>query len=483
MNALSLEDIRSCLEGMIPSVLATCARDGTPNVTYVSQVHFIDRTHVALSFQFFNKTRENILVNPNAVVYVIDPRTARRYVLSLRYLRTESSGPLFERMKANLAGIASHTGMSGVFRLQGSDVYEVVRIDQLPGSELAPPPARCNLLGALRHVASLLSTATDLRTLLDDVLAVLATDMAITHAMVLLTDAAHDRLFTVASRGYPASGVGSEIPNGQGLIGIAARERTPIRITHGTSEYTYSLALRKSAESDGLAALLETKIPLPGLAKPGSQLAAPMLVGGRTVGVVFVESPEDGRFHWEDEDALVAVASQLGMTIATLQQAAEGGEEPSGACAPPAQATRQAARSAALPRRRQRVRRRRLPDQGRRGGDLLQAGRGLHREGPDRLHEPRAAARPAHPTAGHHGQPGGAPDPAGATARGARQRDAHREDRAWPLPPRGGAAADARRSRLNQAAARSCAGFAPSTRRLPAAPVPGRRRALPTRAP
>jgi len=329
MSAPSLEDIRSCLEGVVPSVLATCARDGTPNVTYVSQVHFVDRQHVALSFQFFNKTRENILTNPNAAVFVLDPRTARRYQLTLRYLRTEASGPLFERMKANLAGIASHTGMSGVFKLQGSDVYEVVRIDHLPSAELAPPPPRCNLLGALRHLSSLLSTATDLRTLLDDVLAVLAADMAITHAMILLTDAAHDRLYTVASLGYETSGVGSEIPLGRGLIGIAARERTPIRITHGTSEYTYSLALRKSAESDGLAELLETKIPLPGLAKPGSQLATPMLVGGRTVGVLFVESPEDGRFHWEDEDALVAVSGQLGMTIATLQQAAEGGEEPS----------------------------------------------------------------------------------------------------------------------------------------------------------
>ena len=327
MSAPSLEDIRGCLEGVIPSVLATCARDGTPNVTYVSQVHFVDRNHVALSFQFFNKTRDNILANPNAAAYVIDPGTARRYTLTLRYLRTEASGPLFERMKANLAGIASHTGMSGVFRLQGADVYEVRQIDHLPSPELAPPAPRCNLLGALRRAASLLSTATDLRTLLDDVLAVLATDMAITHAMVLLTDAAHGRLYTVASHGYSPSGVGSEIPFGQGLIGIAARERTPIRITHGTSEYTYSRALRRSAESDGLAGLLETTIPLPGLAKPGSQLAAPMLVGGHTVGVLFVESQEDGRLHWEDEDAIVAVASQLGMTIATLQQAAEGGDE------------------------------------------------------------------------------------------------------------------------------------------------------------
>ena len=60
-----------------------------------------------------------------------------------------------------------------------------------------------------------------------------------------------------------------------------------------------------------------------------------MLVGGRTVGVLFVESPEDGRFHWEDEDALVAVASQLGMTIATLQQASEGGDEPGSATSRP----------------------------------------------------------------------------------------------------------------------------------------------------
>ena len=138
MRAPSLEGIRSCLEGVIPGVLATCARDGTPNATYVSQVHFVDRDHVALSLQFFNKTRDNILADPNAAAYVIDPGTARRYMLTLRYLRTEASSPLFESMKANLAGIASHTGMSGVFRRQGADEYEVRQIDHLPSPELAP---------------------------------------------------------------------------------------------------------------------------------------------------------------------------------------------------------------------------------------------------------------------------------------------------------------------------------------------------------
>jgi hypothetical protein len=37
------------------------------------------------------------------------PAPWRGYRLLIRYLRTEISGPLFERMKAKLAGIASHT--------------------------------------------------------------------------------------------------------------------------------------------------------------------------------------------------------------------------------------------------------------------------------------------------------------------------------------------------------------------------------------
>ena len=52
--------------------------------------------------------------------------------------------------------------------------------------------------------------------------------------MVLMLDAAAQRLYTVASRGYAASGVGSEIPFGHGVIGVAARKRTPIRISHVT---------------------------------------------------------------------------------------------------------------------------------------------------------------------------------------------------------------------------------------------------------
>ncbi len=345
-----LDSIRACLEGVVPSLVATCGADGVPNLTYVSQVHYVDRRHVALSFQFFNKTRANILANPRATVFVVEPGTAARYVLHVRYLRTEAQGPLFERMKAYLSGIASHSGMAGVFKLQGADVYEVLHIEHQPGPQLPPAPPRCELLEAMRTVGARLAHASDLATVLDDALAVLAAELAIPHSMVLLIDRSRDRLFTVASRGYDVSGVGSEIALGDGVIGVAAREAAPIRIAHATSEYAYSRIIRERAQRAGLTP--DTEIPLPGLASPGSQLAIPLLVSGSTVGVLFVESPAEARFGWEDEDALTIIGAQLATTIALLQLTERSGDAADSESAPASThpSTRSAARSGAAPR-------------------------------------------------------------------------------------------------------------------------------------
>jgi adenylate cyclase len=336
---ISLDAIRECLEGTIPAGIATCSLDGTPNISIVSHVHFVDSTHVALSFQFFNKTRENVLANPHAVVQVIHPVTGARYSMDLEYLHTETQGPLFERMKAKLAGIASHTGMTGVFRLQGSDIYRVRSIEKVPGRELPLPPARRNLLSALRACAERLTQCNDLAKLLDDTLTCLRDLFDVHHAMVLMLDGSGQRLYTVASRGYEQSGVGSEIAIGCGVIGVAAEQRTPIRIMHMTADYSYGRAIRESVEQEGLGGRLETAIPLPGLPDSRSQMAAPILAGGRLLGILYVESPEDKRFWYDDEDALVAIAAQLGMAINTLQQFSDAPEEAApaaGASAPAA---------------------------------------------------------------------------------------------------------------------------------------------------
>lgn len=324
---LTVDAIRECLEGAVPAVIATCAPDGVPNVSYLSQVQFVDSEHVALSYQFFNKTRQNVLVNPRAKLLVVNPTTVARFRLTLRYLRTETAGPLFENMKAKLAGIASHTGMSGVFRLLGADIYRVLDIEMVPGDTLPPQPPRRNMLSALRACSERMRACRQLDELLDETLAVLAEQFNVQHAMVLMLDAPGEKLYTVASRGYDVSGVGSEIPLGHGVIGVAARERTPIRIGYMTAEYAYSRAIRASAMQDGMADMLETEIPLPGLAESRSQLAVPIVAFERLLGVLYVESPQDMRFSYDDEDALVAAAGQLGTTIHVLQSAADTAEE------------------------------------------------------------------------------------------------------------------------------------------------------------
>jgi len=332
LKAPGLGDIRACFEGAVPAMIATCSAEGVPNVAYISQVFYADERHVALSFQFFNKTRQNILSNPHATALVIDPTTAQFYRLHIRYLRTETEGPLFEGMRAQLAGIASHSGMQGVFRLLGSDVYEVEAIE---GEPLPPPAPRPALLGAVRRASERLARCASLDAALNAVLASLNDLLGIRHALVLMLDPAAQRLYTVASSGYPTSGVGSEIGLGQGVIGVAARERTPVRIGHMTNAALYGQALRSSFDANVPDFEPVTEIPYPGLAQPHSQLAVPIENAGRLLGVLFVESSEDLQFGWEDEDALVAIAGHLGATIEWMQAATEGAEAaPSAPAAP-----------------------------------------------------------------------------------------------------------------------------------------------------
>lgn len=315
--SLTLEAIRRCFEGAAPAQIATCALDGTPNVAYLSQVHYVDHTHVALSFQFFSKTRENVLANPYAMAQVIDPETGTQYRLTLHYLRTETEGPMFQYMKARLAGVASHTGMSKVFVLRGADIYRVLDIQCAATTAMRPGPAASgSFLPALRACASRLAQCTDLAMLLDELMSVLALHFDVTHGMVLMYDAASKRLYTVASMGYAQSGIGSEIALGAGVIGVAAQEQTPIRIGFMTSDYSYARVQQESQRE-------EREIPFPGLTASRSQLAVPITGGTRLLGVLYTESEQTLRFTYEHEDAFATLAAQLSFAMLTLEQNAD----------------------------------------------------------------------------------------------------------------------------------------------------------------
>lgn len=317
MNVLTLDGIRHCLEGTMPAFLATCDADGMPNASEISQVDYVDISHVALSYQFFNKTRRNVLSTRKASVIVNDPDTNALFRLALEYVETQTEGAVFDKMRVRLAGIASHSGMQDVFRLLGSDIYRVSSIVAID-APLVPRRPTVNLLSAALRVCDELTGATDLETLFARLLAGLERHLEIRHAMVLMTDAAAGALFTIASRGYPSSGTGAEIAMGDGVIGVAALSGVPIRIGHMAQEYSYGATVRQSfglSETDHSAG-----IPYPGLTAPMSQVALPIRPNGQTLGIIFAESPEPNRFGYDEEDALAMIAGHLGLRILLVQQ-------------------------------------------------------------------------------------------------------------------------------------------------------------------
>ena len=126
MNAVELPDqIQPVMQNGIPAIVVTCSADGIPNTTIISQVYYVDKTHIALSFQFFNKTIRNVRENPQACVALNDLEGNTKWILDVEYDHSETEGPIFDEMDMQIEAIASATGMSGIFRLRAADIYRV----------------------------------------------------------------------------------------------------------------------------------------------------------------------------------------------------------------------------------------------------------------------------------------------------------------------------------------------------------------------
>jgi adenylate cyclase len=335
VSALSvpLESIRACFQGVIPSALATCSADGTPNISYMSIVQYVDSERVALSRQFLNKTRANLDENPWAQVRVVDPETIKEYQLELEYLRTETEGPSFEAMKVNLEAIASQTGMGDVFRLRGVDIYRVVRAEPVgarAGATIRREPER-DPIGPLDELTRRLGLCTEYEAATRVALQALDDLFGFGQAILLVADENGERLFTVASNGYGVSGAGAEVPVGTGVIGIAAARQRVICVPSLGRNRAMRAALQESLEQRGQE-LPSPEIPLPGLESAQSVAAIPLVVRDQVAGVLYLESDRPGRFGPHNERLLRILGGQLAATLAVLE--ADRQEEPQAAVQP-----------------------------------------------------------------------------------------------------------------------------------------------------
>jgi adenylate cyclase len=320
-----LESIASSFEGVIPATICSCDREGTPNLTFLSIVHRVDADHVGLSYQFFNKTRTNIMENPLVQVVVVSPETCYQFRLDLHYERTDTEGPAFDRMKTRLDAVASQTGMSQVFRLRGVDIYRVLDCRPLNAAVSLESVPKADYLPELETFTERLAACGDLDSMIDTALDSFSTVFGYDHSFIMAPDEDGTRLYTVASHGYPESGAGSEVWIGEGILGVAAQRRAVVRTANVTLETLLSRAVRSGLERRGERDRLEQEIPLPGLPDVQSQLVAPLLARNELLGVLCLQSAVPGRFLSDDERLVQIAARHLAASMA-MHRRSDAGE-------------------------------------------------------------------------------------------------------------------------------------------------------------
>jgi adenylate cyclase len=319
-----LSDHWQCFEGIVPTVMCTASRDGTPNISYISHVYYLDEGHVALSNQFMSKTVKNIMENPRLKAITVNAVTGQQVVLDLVFDRSETQGPMFEHLAACIKAVAAHFGMDKIMQLRSADIYRVIDfavqdLDEDPAPALSQPPAP-NYFAEAAALSIALSKIEDLDQAIELVLNRMTTAFAMKHCMVLLADHDQKMLTAIASRGYGQQGAGAEVSWGQGVIGKAAETGRSLRFSGVGRHFLYANIVAANVQMS----IDESRIiPLPGLDAPQSLLAVPMIAGGEVRGVIYAEAEDRIAFAPVAEQALSLVAAQLAGVIALTESSRE----------------------------------------------------------------------------------------------------------------------------------------------------------------
>lgn len=167
----------------------------------------------------------------------------------------------------------------------------------------------------IQEVASEMNSSLELDTLLHSILESLDRIFEFRHSMVLLLDESGEKLKVTASHGYENEGVGAEIAMGQGVIGVVAKRRKIMRMGNISTQMAYTASVRTQFENAGQLEKLTEQIPLPGLPNVQSQVAIPLMVKDRLIGVLAVESAGSNVFDKNDELLITILSNQAASAI------------------------------------------------------------------------------------------------------------------------------------------------------------------------
>ena len=167
----------------------------------------------------------------------------------------------------------------------------------------------------IQQISAEITSTLDLDEVLEIVLRAMDRVLGFAHSMVLLKDVADDVLRVAATRGYADQGAGAQVRLGEGVIGVVGGRRRMMRIGNIGASMRYLSSVRARMEASGEVGAAAAPVALPGLADVQSQLALPLTVKDRLVGVLAVESRTPNAFDELDEVLLGIVANQAATAI------------------------------------------------------------------------------------------------------------------------------------------------------------------------
>jgi len=168
----------------------------------------------------------------------------------------------------------------------------------------------------IQTISSEILNTLDLEVLFGNIMTLMHEVFGFEHCMILLSEGSLLRV--AASHGHDDQGLGITVPIGKGVIGTVAQRRKIMRMMGLRTRRRY---VQRATGTDTEA--------LPTLEDADSQIAIPLQVKDKLVGVYVVESEKANAFNALDEEILTIVSNQVAAAIDNaaayreLQQLAE----------------------------------------------------------------------------------------------------------------------------------------------------------------